>query len=171
MVRRFLILGPRGVDPRYSPWQPDHQSSSRWKLVLYWSAIAPLTELREFRVKEVEDPHLGVPILIHRCHGCHWRIWVFPKIGVPQNGWFIRETPIKMDDLGVTLFLETPIWINIGGCTKFHVSQWVHNLHQLHTNSTTGTRWTAYWNLMDNLLVPVKAGGKLVGCYVRYIHM
>jgi len=35
---------------------------------------------------------------------------VFPKIGVPQNGWFIKESPIKMDDLGVSLFLETPIW-------------------------------------------------------------
>jgi len=28
---------------------------------------------------------------------------VFPKIGVPQNGWFI-ENPIKIDDLGVPLF-------------------------------------------------------------------
>ena len=36
-------------------------------------------------------------------------IWVFPKIGVPQNGWFILESPIKVDDLGVPLFSETSI--------------------------------------------------------------
>ena len=36
-------------------------------------------------------------------------LWMFPNIGVPQYGWFRRENPIKTGDLGVPLFLETPL--------------------------------------------------------------
>ena len=41
--------------------------------------------------------------------GNGWNQIVSLVVYVPENGWIIRENRIKMDDLGIQLFLETPI--------------------------------------------------------------
>ena len=69
------------------------------------------------------------------CEAVFWQdpkypkiIWVFPKIGVPQNGWFILENPIKIYDLGEPLFSETPILVKS---------------NRLHPESFTSRNWNS----------------------------
>ena len=67
-------------------------------------------------------------------------IWVFPKIGVPQNGWYIMENHIKMDDLGVPLFLETPI------CLRWFFTNCAHSGITIESPPFfTTTIWGAYF--------------------------
>ena len=43
-------------------------------------------------------------LLTNKCNGLGWCYvslvdkWGFPEMGVPPNGWFIRENPIQMDE-------------------------------------------------------------------------
>ena len=45
-----------------------------------------------------------------------WNMGVEPKIGGENPKWMVYnvENPIKMDDLGIPLFLETPILFRCG---------------------------------------------------------
>ena len=86
----------------------------QWKMVVIWSnCLWPFGSIRSVRMvaacvnpctRRRCGPHCGLLPLTSDII-----MWVFPKIGIPQNGWFIMEIPIKMDDLGVPLFLETPM--------------------------------------------------------------
>ena len=56
-------------------------------------------------------------------------IWVFPKIRVPQNGWFIMENPIKKGWFGDTIIFgnthfKEKSWKVISHTIRYHCHFW-----------------------------------------------
>ena len=53
---------------------------------------------------------VGAGALGSQNDGAHWwMICWFPETGVPQNGWFRKNNPFEICDLGLPPFLESPI--------------------------------------------------------------
>ena len=65
-------------------------------------------------------------------HVCH-NIWRFPEMGVPQNGWFIRESPSINGRFAGTSILGNPTIYKIHNytiyCSPLRSLEIISNLH------------------------------------------
>ena len=133
-----------------------------WVTSFTTSICASLQHAKERQKGVATPPHLRLKV----CHCVMaWSkplvvclkstMWVFPKIGVPQNGWFILKNPIKMDDLGVPLFSETPmfcwgslspsfstVWISWDFCVSLWKEHKSHVVRLSHVRKVTILRAT-----------------------------
>ena len=96
-------------------WNCDHNALWTWAFGTIWlqkshqnspsDSIITILEAWNWKITTY-DVEPGNILFYWRVHylcsllNVRMLLWGFPKIVVPQNGWFIIEIPIKMDDLG-----------------------------------------------------------------------